>query len=69
MTVGRMELKVDLIDSWKRLYYQYPDTSLFGNSDYTNDVGQGMLGDCYFLASCVSFAENDNRFQKFWLSN
>lgn len=39
MTSGMMYNKSNYVDSWQRLYLKYPDTSLFGNSDYTNDIG------------------------------
>ena len=34
-----------------------------------NDIKQGILGDCYFLSSCASIAENENRIRKIFLTD
>jgi calpain-15 len=46
---------------WKRAGELCPNFKLFGKDISPNDIMQGGVGDCYFLASVASFAERPNR--------
>lgn len=49
---------------WSRLTDLCPTCSIFGSDNFLNDIAQGSLGDCYYLAGMSSAAEIDSRFQK-----
>jgi hypothetical protein len=40
-----------------RLSTKNPASTLFGTGNWQNDVRQGGLGDCYFLAAAVNAGE------------
>jgi hypothetical protein len=44
---------------WKRAVEICPNFKLFSGID-PNDIGQGGVGDCYFVSSCASLAERPN---------
>jgi hypothetical protein len=43
---------------WKRLseHYQFGSSTLFGDDFSSNDINQGYIGDCYYLAALSSVA-------------
>lgn len=45
-----------------------PDATLFGNDDTTNDVVQGGLGDCYFLAGIHAYTEFPEIFKRIFVT-
>lgn len=47
---------------WMRTKSAYPSTTLFGSSDNSNDIKQGSLGDCYYLAGIHALSELDANF-------
>ncbi len=49
---------------WGRARERIPNASIFGTEITPNDVDQGALGDCYFLASCSAAAEFNSRFSR-----
>lgn len=51
-------------NTFLRLKDKYPTNTLFGTSNSRDDIVQGGLGDCYFLAAISAYAENDSRFQQ-----
>ena len=53
---------------WFRLKDLYASNSLFGTSDYTGDIIQGMASDCYLMSGMYGVAENDQRFQKIFVN-
>jgi hypothetical protein len=50
--------------NWARARDRIPNASIFGTEINPNDVDQGALGDCYFLASCSATAEFNSRFSR-----
>ena len=42
---------------WKRASECYDDAQVFRDGIHPNDINQGQLGDCYFLAVLSSMAE------------
>ncbi len=46
---------------FKRAYSDLPNTSIWGTGALTDDVDQGELGDCYYLAGCASIGEWTSR--------
>lgn len=50
--------------NWGRARDRIPNASIFGTEISPNDVNQGSLGDCYFLASCSATAEFNSRFSR-----
>ena len=53
---------------WFRMKDIFSSNTLFGTSDYTNDIKQGMASDCYFMAGIYGISENDKRFQSIWVT-
>lgn len=54
---------------WKRPEQVFQgDYNVFQGSIDPNDVKQGILGDCYFLAAVSAIAENQNRIKKLFLT-
>ncbi|CDW79186.1 calpain family cysteine protease containing protein [Stylonychia lemnae] len=49
---------------WGRLNTICPTCTMFGTQNYINDISQGYLGDCYFLAGISAVAENQTRLEK-----
>lgn len=41
---------------------------MFESKIEPNDIKQGILGDCYFLSSCASIAENPERIKEIFIS-
>lgn len=58
---------------WKRASETFPPEdgySLWGEKGVTpDDIKQGTLGDCWFLASASAVAENPKTFEKIFLNN
>jgi hypothetical protein len=54
---------------WMRLLTKQPPRTLFGTQGWLNDVQQGGLGDCYFLAAAASVAEQDAYLQTMFVNN
>jgi hypothetical protein len=48
---------------------KYPTSTLFGTDGWLNDVRQGSMGDCYFLAAAASVSEKDDFFQTLFVNN
>jgi hypothetical protein len=42
---------------WMRLSTKYPSSTLYGTGNWQNDVQQGDLGNCYFMAAASSASE------------
>ncbi|CDW73209.1 UNKNOWN [Stylonychia lemnae] len=53
---------------WSRLNDLCPNCTMFGTGDYLNDISQGAIGDCYFMAGATAVAEIDNRFKKIFVN-
>lgn len=61
---------------WANLYTlrrardAYPTATLFGdlNAPQPNDISQGYLGDCYFLASCSAYAEWNQKIKNMFVT-
>lgn len=54
---------------WKRPEEIFSENfHVFEGKINPNDVKQGLLGDCYFLASASAIAEHENRIKKLFLS-
>jgi calpain-15 len=61
---------------WKNLVWLRPD-EIYGKGKYKvfydsiepNDIKQGSLGDCYFLSTLASIAENSDRIRKLFVSD
>jgi len=49
---------------WGRLGSICPNCTMFGTSGYLNDIAQGAVGDCYFLAGLSAVAEDQARLDK-----
>ena len=50
--------------TYPRLSDKFPTNKLFGNSDFTNDIAQGNIANCYYMSGIYAYAEVDSRFQK-----
>ena len=62
--------KIQSVDyRWDRLFQRYPFNTLFGvNGVDIQDTAQSkMLGNCYFIAGIIAFAERSNRFRKLFV--
>ena len=53
---------------WFRLKDLYSTNTLFGSSDFSNDIIQGMASNCYLMSAIHGIAENDQRFQKIFIN-
>lgn len=53
---------------YNRLSSLYPNNRLFGTQDFTNDILQGMLADCYYMSGIYAIAEDDYRFQRVFVT-
>jgi hypothetical protein len=49
-------------NKWSRLNDLCQNCTMFGTDDYLNDITQGGLGDCYYLAGISALAEIPSRF-------
>ncbi|CDW87377.1 calpain family cysteine protease containing protein [Stylonychia lemnae] len=49
---------------WARLNNLCQNCTMYGTSDYLNDIDQNSLGDCYYLAGIAALAEVNSRFEK-----
>jgi hypothetical protein len=47
------------LDAAARMYRSYAGTAVFVDGPQYNDVGQGGVGDCYYLASLAALADVD----------
>jgi hypothetical protein len=57
--------------SWSRMGQTYPASSgysLFGSGAKPDDVEQGSIGNCWFLAAAASVAEVPNRLENNWIT-
>jgi calpain-15 len=54
--------------TWKRASEIYPNSEIFVNGIDPNDIEQGGLGNCYFLAFLSALAENPVRIQKLFVT-
>jgi len=54
--------------SWKRASEIYPSPAIFKGGIEPNDINQGALGDCYFLAALSSLAEFPERVQHMFVT-
>ena len=55
--------------TWKRAYDAMPNKTLFGSGISPDDINQGNLGDCWFLAAASSIAEFQGRMEKVFLND
>ncbi|CDW81415.1 calpain family cysteine protease containing protein [Stylonychia lemnae] len=62
------ELSAYVGNKWERLNNLCADCTLFGSADYLNDIVQGDLGDCYFLAGISAVSEINTRFEKIFVN-
>ena len=54
---------------WKRAYDLFGDQkTLFGNGISPDDIGQGRLGDCWFLSAASAIAEFPGKLEKIFLN-
>lgn len=53
---------------WKRISEVYKTPQVFSGGIEPNDINQGALGDCYFLAVLSSLAEFPDRIQNMFLT-
>lgn len=49
---------------WRRAKDAFPNMSFLGNGLSPDDINQGGLGDCWFLAAASSVAEKPGRLEK-----
>ena len=54
---------------WKRAYDAFPSKTLFGDGISVNDVNQGNIGNCWFLAAASALAEYPGRMEKVFLNH
>lgn len=54
---------------FERINDIYPQSTLFGEGVSWNDVVQGSVGNCYFLASIAAIAEHPNVIKKVFLTD
>jgi hypothetical protein len=58
--------------TWERAYDRFNDGShtLFGSAGIDpNDVKQGYIGNCWFLAAAATLAQTPSRIEKLFLNN
>ncbi|CDW79117.1 calpain family cysteine protease containing protein [Stylonychia lemnae] len=55
-------------NKWERLNNLCPECTLYGSANYLNDIKQGALGDCYYLAGISAIAEINSRFVKIFVN-
>ena len=53
---------------WTRASEAFPDATLFGTAITPLDIGQGGLGDCWFMSSCAALAQIGDRIEKIFLN-
>ena len=54
---------------WKRISEMMPNAEIFVGKVVPNDIKQGMLGDCYFLAGLAALAERKDRIFNLFLAH
>ena len=57
--------------NWKRLseIYDLNDLNIINDNNLTNDIIQGILGDCYYLSSLLSLSYNPKRIKNLFPNN
>ena len=57
--------------NWKRLseLYNLKDLNILNENDLTQDVIQGILGDCYFLSAALALSYNPKRIKNLFPKN
>ena len=64
-----MAWKEDSID-WQTIRDIFDEHSLWGEKGIShNDVNQGSMGNCWFLAGASAMAEDPGRLEKIFLNN
>ena len=58
----------NMYKKWRRLSAIEPEATLFGTLDGNNDVVQGALGDCYFLAGVHAYTEFPELFDRVFVT-
>ncbi|CDW75517.1 calpain family cysteine protease containing protein [Stylonychia lemnae] len=53
---------------WSRLNNLCDNCTMYGTSDYLNDIDQNALADCYYLAGIAALAEVNSRFEKVFVN-
>jgi hypothetical protein len=57
-------------NKWKRIQDVYPNNTLWGTKGVRpDDLQQGSIGDCWFVAACAAVAEVPSRIQKMFLTD
>ena len=54
--------------TWSRAQDAFPGKSLFGAGASLDDVNQGAIGNCWFMAAASGVAEKEDRLQKMFLN-
>lgn len=53
--------------SWEKISDKIPNAKIFQGKIEPNDIKQGLLGDCYFLAGIAALAEVPSRIKEIFL--
>ena len=60
----------DANTKWKRASEAFPGKTLFGTNGITpQDISQGSIGNCWFIAAASALAEKSNRMESVFLNS
>ena len=65
--MDEQELRDYAFLEWARAQDILPGRTLFGNGISPDDINQGSLGNCWFLAAISAIAEKPGRMEKVFL--